>query len=229
MVAPEFDSLIELDLATIAPCAAGPSQPHQWRKLAGVGDAFNDSLKDDGVPQNSSEKALDTFHYPSFVSKLTHGTISIAAITSCTNTANPHQVIQAGLLARNAKARGLKSKPWVKTSLAPGSRVVADYLNEADLLADFSSLGFDLAGFGCMTCIGNSGPLEPHIDVLVDQGLKTVAVLSGNRNFEGRVHPKVQQAYLMSPALVVAYALTGTIHTDIQRDSMGTDQGGRPV
>ncbi|MGY2215321.1 aconitate hydratase AcnA [Pseudomonas sp. PE-S1G-1] len=227
---PHFDDLIELDLAAIEPSVAGPHQPHQWRKLADAAPSFRQDIlgEREGVIARSSDTETEYFE-PSFGQALTHGAISLAAITSCTNTANPSQMIQAGLLARNAQRRGLRSKPWVKTSLSPGSRVVADYLEKADLLRDFSILGFDLAGFGCMTCIGNSGSLEEHMERFSDQGLKTVVVLSGNRNFEGRVNPRVQIGYLASPALVVAYALAGTINMDIQAEPLGQDSAGNDV
>lgn len=227
---PHFDDLIELDLAAIEPSVAGPHQPHQWRKLADAAPSFRQDIlgEREGVIARSSDTETEYFE-PSFGQALTHGAISLAAITSCTNTANPSQMIQAGLLARNAQRRGLRSKPWVKTSLSPGSRVVADYLEKADLLRDFSILGFDLAGFGCMTCIGNSGSLEEHMERFSDQGLKTVVVLSGNRNFEGRVNPRVQVGYLASPALVVAYALAGTINMNIQTEPLGQDSAGNDV
>jgi aconitate hydratase len=157
------------------------------------------------------------------------GAVVIAAITSCTNTANPDVMIQAGLLARKARGLGLHPKPWVKTSLSPGSQVVADYLRASGLLDDLAALGFDLTGFGCMTCIGNSGRLEPHMESLADRGFKGVAVLSGNRNFAGRVNPKVPAGYLASPALVVAYALAGTIDIDIGAEPVARDAAGRDV
>ncbi|WP_223543882.1 aconitate hydratase AcnA [Pseudomonas sp. BF-B-28] len=227
---PHFDDLIELDLSAIEPSVAGPHQPHQWRKLADAAPSFRQDIlgEREGIIARSSDSEAEYFE-PSFGQALSHGAISLAAITSCTNTANPSQMIQAGLLARNAQRRGLRSKPWVKTSLSPGSRVVADYLEKADLLSDFSALGFDLAGFGCMTCIGNSGSLEEHMERFSDQGLKTVVVLSGNRNFEGRVNPRVQVGYLASPALVVAYALAGTIDMDIQTEPLGQDAAGNDV
>jgi aconitate hydratase A / 2-methylisocitrate dehydratase len=194
---PVFDELIELDLAQVEPSVAGPHQPHQRQSLAHAGASFH---------QHVSAQKQDFFE-PSFQVPITHGAVVMSAITSCTNTANPAQMIQAGLFARNAHARGLTRKPWVKTSLSPGSRVVADYLEAAGLLEDFAALGFDLAGFGCMTCIGNSGSLERHVETFAEQGLKGVVVLSGNRNFEGRVNPKVPAGYLASPALCVAYAI----------------------
>lgn len=228
---PVFTEVIHLDLASIEPSVAGPHQPHQWQPLAEAANSFRAELRAEpaaALIARSSQAAADYFE-PSFGQPLTHGAISIAAITSCTNTANPSQMIQAGLLARRARMRGLTRKPWVKTSLSPGSRVVADYLGEADLLSDFAALGFELAGFGCMTCIGNSGTFEAHVEAFADQGLKTVVVLSGNRNFEGRVNPKAQFGYLASPALVVAYALAGSIDVDLEQAALGLDQTGQPV
>ena len=228
---PAFTEVIAVDLALIEPSVAGPHQPHQWRPLGDAAKSFHDEVLDKraNLIASSAAQAPAEYFEPSFGQPLTHGAISIAAITSCTNTANPSQMIQAGLFARNARRRGLQPKPWVKTSLSPGSRVVADYLNKAGLMEDFSALGFDLAGFGCMTCIGNSGQLESHMEAFADQGLQTVVVLSGNRNFEGRVNPKVQIGYLASPALVVAYALAGTIDTDLLHQPLGQDAEGRDV
>jgi aconitate hydratase len=153
----------------------------------------------------------------------------LAAITSCTNTSNANLMIQAGLLARNANRLGLRVKPWVKTSLSPGSRTVADYLRDAGLMADLEALGFHVVGFGCMTCIGSSGPLEPHVEAMADAGLQGAGVLSGNRNFEGRVQPKMAAGYLASPPLVVAYALLGTIMRDIRETPLGKDAEGNDV
>jgi len=224
---PQFDELIDLDLASIEPSVAGPHQPHQRQSLANAAASFRDGVMGGG--NLIAGPAEQSFFEPSFGEPITHGAVVMSAITSCTNTANPSQMIQAGLLARNARALGLTSKPWVKTSLSPGSQVVADYLAEANLLEDFSALGFDLAGFGCMTCIGNSGKLEEHVEVFADQGLKGVVVLSGNRNFEGRVNPKLQAGYLASPALCVAYAIAGTIDIDLESQPLGQDQQGQPV
>jgi aconitate hydratase len=227
LVEPQFDELIELDLASIEPSVAGPHQPHQRQKLSDVAASFRREVMGGG--NLIAGPAPQSFFEPSFLQPITHGAVVMAAITSCTNTANPAQMIQAGLLARKARQLGLKRKPWVKTSLSPGSRVVADYLADANLLEDFSALGFDLAGFGCMTCIGNSGSLEEHVDVFADQGLKGVVVLSGNRNFEGRVNPKVPAGYLASPALCVAYAIAGTIDIDLQAQPLAEDSAGKPV
>jgi len=224
---PEFDEVIDLDLAEIEPSVAGPHQPHQRQKLSDAAASFRREVMGEGKLINVP--VAQSFFEPSFGQPITHGAVVMSAITSCTNTANPAQMIQAGLLARKARERGLQRKPWVKTSLSPGSRVVADYLKEARLLEDFSALGFDLAGFGCMTCIGNSGSLEAHVDTFADQGLKGVVVLSGNRNFEGRVNPKIPAGYLASPALCVAYAIAGTIDIDLQADPLAIDRDGKPV
>lgn len=224
---PQFDELIELDLASIEPSVAGPHQPHQRQSLSAAGASFRkEVLGGEGL---IAGPAAAEFFEPSFGQAISHGAVVMSAITSCTNTANPSLMIQAGLLARRARALGLQRKPWVKTSLSPGSQVVADYLGEAGLLEDFSALGFDLAGFGCMTCIGNSGKLEEHVEAFADQGLKGVVVLSGNRNFEGRVNPKIPAGYLASPALCVAYAIAGSIAIDLGRDALGQDRAGRPV
>src|SRR6185295_15640473 len=162
--------------------------------------------------------------------ELGHGAVVIAAITSCTNTSNPSVLMAAGLLARAAVARGLRSRPWVKTSLAPGSQVVTDYLTEAGVMADLETLGFHLAGYGCTTCIGNSGPVDDAIAAAVKDGnLVVVSVLSGNRNFEGRVNPVVRANYLASPPLVVAYALAGTMNIDLETEPLGIGSDGAPV
>lgn len=224
---PQFDELIELDLASIEPSVAGPYQPHQRQPLSRSGVSFQEHVLGGG--NLIAGPKAEQFFEPSFGAPISHGAVVISAITSCTNTANPAQMIQAGLLARNARRLGLQRKPWVKTSLSPGSQVVADYLAEADLLQDFSALGFDLAGFGCMTCIGNSGKLEEHVEAFADQGLKGVVVLSGNRNFEGRVNPKVPAGYLASPALCVAFAIAGTVEIDLTCEALGHDSAGNPV
>ncbi|MEE1925192.1 aconitate hydratase AcnA [Pseudomonas sp. 148P] len=224
---PQFDELIELDLASLEPSVAGPHQPHQRQPLSAAGASFREEVL--GGEGLIAGPAAQTFFEPSFGEAIGHGAVVMSAITSCTNTANPALMIQAGLLARRARQLGLQRKPWVKTSLSPGSRVVADYLAEAGLLEDFSALGFDLAGFGCMTCIGNSGKLEAHVEDFAEQGLKGVVVLSGNRNFEGRVNPRVPAGYLASPALCVAYAIAGRIDIDLTRDPLGAGADGQPV
>ena len=219
-----FDDEIELDLATVEPCLAGPYLPHQRQSLADVPQSFRD-----GVVAKYAKAPDATFVAPTFAEPLEHGALVLAAITSCTNTSNANLMIAAGLLARNARRRGLQVKPWVKTSLSPGSRTVADYLRDAGLMDDLEALGFHVVGFGCMTCIGSSGPLESHVETLVDAGLLGAGVLSGNRNFEGRVNPKMAAGYLASPPLVVAYALLGTIMRDIERTPLGSDRDGKPV
>lgn len=224
---PRFDELIELDLASIEPSVAGPHQPHQRQPLSAAAASFKEGVLGGG--QLIAGPAPREFFEPAFAEPITHGAVVISAITSCTNTANPAQMIQAGLLARRARRLGLTRKPWVKTSLSPGSQVVADYLGAAGLLEDFAALGFDLAGFGCMTCIGNSGQLEPRVEAFADQGLKGVVVLSGNRNFEGRVNPKVPAGYLASPALCVAYAIAGRIDLDLTTEPLGKDLQGNAV
>lgn len=218
---PEFDEVIEFDLSQIKPSVAGPALPHERQDLATAAESF--------IKSKADRKKIHVVD-PEFENiVIDHGLVLMAAITSCTNTANTSQMIQAGLLARKAREFGLKAKSWVKTSLSPGSRVVADYLEKADLLSDFSSLGFDLVGFGCMTCIGNSGSLESHANDWVEQGLEGVVVLSGNRNFPSRVNPKLLSGYLASPALCVAYAIAGTILINIEKDPLALDQAGKPV
>jgi aconitate hydratase len=219
-----FDERIELDLSAIEPCVAGPYLPQQRQGLSAVETSFREHV----VARHAADAAA-TFVAPGFDQPLAHGSLVLAAITSCTNTANPRLMIQAGLLARNARRRGLRVPPWVKTSLSPGSRVVSDYLTDAGLTAPLEDLGFHVVGFGCMTCIGSSGPLEPRVDGLVDQGLLGAGVLSGNRNFEGRVHPKLAGGYLTSPPLVIAYAIAGTVMIDISRDPIAKDEQGRDV
>jgi aconitate hydratase A / 2-methylisocitrate dehydratase len=211
--APEFTAIVEIDLSTVEPSVSGPSRPQDRVPLRDAPAAFRKS-----------------FQKPRENSGLKDGDVVIAAITSCTNTSNPAVMIGAGLLARNAVARGLKPRPWVKTSLSPGSRVVADYLAKSGLQAPLDALGFQPTGFGCMTCMGNSGPLPPEVDAAIRAGgLTTVAVLSGNRNFEGRVHPAVRANFLASPPLVVAYALAGSVLVDLAAEPLGEDPQGRPV
>lgn len=229
---PHFDTLLEIDLSHIAPSVAGPHQPHQRHPLSELPASYRQLAR----PTKPAPEPLATSRHgdlgadqPEWGQDLDHGAVVIAAITSCTNTANPAEVIQAGLLARRARERGLTRKPWVKTSLSPGSRVVAAYLRDSGLQGDFDALGFSLAGIGCMTCIGNSGSLIPAVEARVDAGLDGVAVLSGNRNFQGRVNPRLSSGYLMSPALVVAYAIAGDVSRDLTREPLATDAEGRPV
>jgi aconitate hydratase len=220
---PSFDALVELDLASVVPSVAGPNRPQDRVALPNVPASFQKAFGDRDV---SVPVALDGA--PG--AELRDGSVVIAAITSCTNTSNPSVMVAAGLLARNAVARGLRTRPWVKTSLAPGSRVVTDYLEAAGLTPYLDQLGFQLVGYGCTTCIGNSGPLPDAVDQAIVTGeLAVAAVLSGNRNFEGRIHPRVRASYLASPPLVVAYALVGRVDIDLQNEPLGTDESGQPI
>ena len=215
---PVYSELVELDLSTVVPSLAGPARPQDRVSLAGAGASYRTALGREPKTQ------------PAAGHDVSDGDVVIAAITSCTNTSNPQVMVAAGLVAQRAVERGLTSKPWVKTSLAPGSRVVMDYLERAQLIQPLEALGFYLVGFGCTTCIGNSGPLEAGISEAVSAGeLSVAAVLSGNRNFEGRIHPDVRLNYLASPPLVVAYALAGTMDVDLTTDPIGTDRDGRDV
>lgn len=215
---PSYAKVIDIDLSAVVPSMAGPSRPDARVDLAGVAQAFNNTI------------ALKKKSEVGDASEIGDGSVVIAAITSCTNTSNPAVMIGAGLLARNARRRGLQPKPWVKTSLSPGSRVVADYLKVSGLQAELDALGFNVVGFGCMSCMGNSGPLpEPILKAIETRQLATVAVLSGNRNFDARVHNSVQVNFLASPPLVVAYSLTGSIRTDLTQEPLGHDDQGAAV
>jgi aconitate hydratase len=239
---PRFSEQIELDLGQVVPSLAGPKRPQDRISLSDAQSAFRAALRD-YVPTNARQAdAYDEAVAESFPASdppaahkspphtLRHGDVVIAAITSCTNTSNPSVMIGAGILARNALARGLQSKPWVKTSLAPGSKVVTEYLDRAGLTESLEQLGFNLVGYGCTTCIGNSGPLPEEISQAVGEGdLAVASVLSGNRNFEGRINPDVKMNYLASPPLCVAYALAGTMDIDIAADPLGHDAEGRDV
>jgi aconitate hydratase A / 2-methylisocitrate dehydratase len=217
---PAYSEYCELDLATVEPSLAGPKRPQDRVALPETGPAFRDAL---GRPPMAVRGVGRAEH-------LADGAVVIAAITSCTNTSNPAVLVAAGLVARRAVERGLTVPPWVKTSLAPGSRVVVDYLERAELVEPLEALGFYLAGFGCTTCIGNSGPLLEGVSELVaEHDLSVAAVLSGNRNFEGRIHPDVRQNYLASPPLVVAFALAGTVDRDLTAEPLGTGGDGEPV
>ncbi|MBF0391113.1 MAG: aconitate hydratase AcnA [Alphaproteobacteria bacterium] len=221
---PVFTDVLELDLASVEPCLSGPKRPQDRVLLSAAAQGFAESLPQLSAKADPSTKiAIDGY-------AIGHGDVVIAAITSCTNTSNPSVLIAAGLLARNAVAKGLTRKPWVKTSLAPGSQVVADYLSSAGLQAPLDQLGFNIAGFGCTTCIGNSGPLDEPIAKAIDGNeLVVAAVLSGNRNFEGRISPHVKANYLASPPLVVAYALAGSMNVDLTTEPLGTGSDGQPV
>ena len=228
MPEPVFTDTLELDLSSVEPSLAGPKRPQDRVSLKNASAAFQSELtKSLGVPANDvgTRVAVAGKNY-----EIGHGDVVIAAITSCTNTSNPYVMIGAGLVARKARERGLTPKPWVKTSLAPGSQVVTEYLDKSGLAKDLDALGFNLVGYGCTTCIGNSGPLEDAIaEAIEDNKLVAVSVLSGNRNFEGRVHPNVRANYLASPPLVVAYSLLGTMNEDITAASLGTGKDGKPV
>ncbi len=228
--APEalFTDTLELNLRKVQPSLAGPKRPEGRQDLWQVKRNFKAALESDYLKKPSQMKKRAAVAGHNF--DLGHGDVVIAAITSCTNTSNPSVLMAAGLLARNARAKGLSTKPWVKTSLAPGSQVVSEYLQRAGLQKDLDALGFNLVGFGCTTCIGNSGPLAPEISAAInDNGIVAASVLSGNRNFEGRVSPDVQANYLASPPLVVAYALAGTVRLDLTREPLGTAKDGAPV
>lgn len=223
---PLFTDVLELDLGSVEPCISGPSRPHDRIALSAAAGTFAELRGTAGV--NEVRSVTATNHGETF--ELKDGAILIAAITSCTNTSNPSVMIGAGLLARKAAALGLKAQPWVKTTLGPGSRVVSNYLDQAGLTADLDALGFNVVGFGCTACIGNSGPLdEPIATAVKDNDLLGCSILSGNRNFEGRIHPLVKMNFLASPPLVVAYAIAGSMDVDLTRDALGTDGDGNPV
>jgi len=231
-VEPEFSSKLELDLGSVEPSVAGPKRPQDRHTLGGARksflDVFPDAVPSEGASAN--ERGGAAVLERSATDKLTHGSVVIAAITSCTNTSNPSVMIAAGLVARKARALGLKPKAWVKTSLAPGSKVVTEYLTKSGLQEDMDAVGFNTVGYGCTTCIGNSGPLPEEVSKVVqDENLTVVSVLSGNRNFEGRVNAEVKANYLMSPPLVVAYAFAGTIHLDLAKDPIATAPNGQDV
>jgi aconitate hydratase len=230
---PDYSERLTLDLSTIVPSLAGPARPQDRVRLDQAGSEFRRSVvkvlgrgSEEEPPSNPTPVALEDGR--SF--EVDHGHVVIAAITSCTNTSNPSVMVAAGLLARNAVEKGLSVKPWVKTTLAPGSKVVMDYYEKAGLVPYLDKLGFNLVGYGCTTCIGNSGPLLTPISEAVASGdLAVVSVLSGNRNFEGRISPDVRMNYLASPPLVVAYALAGSMAVDLVEDPLGTDPDGNPV
>ncbi len=232
---PEFTDVVELDLGTVEACVAGPKRPQDRVRLFDLKPAFRKALTNEkglhgfGLSEEDLSRKVPVVRNGQ-KAELTHGSVVIAAITSCTNTSNPSVLVAAGLVAKKAVEKGLRSKPYVKTSLAPGSRVVTEYLRQAGLLEPLAELGFHVVGYGCTTCIGNSGPLPPEVAKAITEGdLVVAAVSSGNRNFEGRVHPLVQAHYLMSPPLVVAYALAGTVDFDMANDPLGYDQDGNPV
>ncbi len=224
----DYSDLLELDMGTVEPSIAGPKRPQDRIALSSADSAFKKDLK--AAVADRAEGGSATANLDGENVEISDGAVLIAAITSCTNTSNPAVMIAAGLLARNARKKGLNTKPWVKTSLAPGSKVVTDYLEKSNLLDDLDAMGFYTVGYGCTTCIGNSGPLKPEIAEAIQNGnIVGCSVLSGNRNFEGRIHPLVQMNYLASPPLVVAYALTGRMDMNVQNDPLGKDNDGNPV
>jgi aconitate hydratase len=231
--AADYTDVLELDLATVEPSLAGPKRPQDRVPLSKARTVYQTALKvmaEERTRKNPTATGHAEILLDGVKTELRDGQVSIAAITSCTNTSNPYVLVAAGLLARNAAKLGLKSKPWVKTSLAPGSRVVTDYLVKAGLLAPLEAVGFNVVGYGCTTCIGNSGPLKPEISAGIKAGdIVATSVLSGNRNFEGRVHPEIKMNFLASPPLVVAYALAGTMDVDLQTDVLGHGPDGTPV
>jgi aconitate hydratase len=229
----DYTDVVELDLSTVEPSLAGPKRPQDRVPLTKAKSVYRSSVKK-MAEERTQKNPKATGSAPAKVGDVSFevkdGAVLIAAITSCTNTSNPAVLVAAGLLARNALKHGLNVKPWVKTSLAPGSRVVTDYLTKAGLLHDLEQLGFYTVGYGCTTCIGNSGPLKPEISEAVRVGdVVACAVLSGNRNFEGRVHPEIKMNFLASPPLVVAYALAGSLDVDITTEPLGTGKDGKPV
>jgi aconitate hydratase len=231
--AADYSGVVELDLSTVEPSLAGPKRPQDRVPLRSAKKVYESSVKkmaDERTQKNPQATGVATASVGGKSFEVKDGAVLIAAITSCTNTSNPAVLVAAGLLARNANARGLTSKPWVKTSLAPGSRVVTDYLQKAGLLKELEGLGFFTVGYGCTTCIGNSGPLKPEISEAVKSAdVVACSVLSGNRNFEGRVHPEIKMNFLASPPLVVAYALAGSLDIDITTEPLGLGKDGKPV
>ena len=231
--AADYTDIVELDLATVEPSLAGPKRPQDRVPLRSAKSVYRTSVQkmaDERTQKTPLASGKGTAILAGKSVEIKDGAVLIAAITSCTNTSNPAVLVAAGLLARNANARGLTAKPWVKTSLAPGSRVVTDYLQKAGLLSELEALGFYTVGYGCTTCIGNSGPLKPEISEAVKAGdIIACSVLSGNRNFEGRVHPEVKMNFLASPPLVVAYALAGSLDVDITTEPLALGKDGKPV
>jgi len=223
-----YSDVLELDMGTVEPSIAGPKRPQDRIALSAAAKTCREHLVTATAKRAGGGSATASIDGEQV--QISDGAVLIAAITSCTNTSNPAVMVAAGLLARNANAKGLKAKPWVKTSLAPGSKVVTDYLERAELLDDLDALGFYTVGYGCTTCIGNSGPLKPEIaDAVQSADIVGTSVLSGNRNFEGRIHPLVRMNFLASPPLVVAYALAGNMEVDLLNDPLGEDGDGNPV
>lgn len=225
----EYSEYLELDLSTVVPSISGPKRPQDRIELSDAKAQFAKDIHNYAQP-GEEQKSVNVSMADGREFELKNGAVAIASITSCTNTSNPSVMMAAGLLARNARKKGLNSKPWVKTSIAPGSKVVTDYYTKAGLIEDLEALNFFIVGYGCTTCIGNSGPLEPEIsEAIQDNDLAVTAVLSGNRNFEGRISPDVKMNYLASPPLVIAYALAGTMDFDFENQPLGQDQDGNDV
>jgi len=225
----EYSEYLELDLSTVVPSISGPKRPQDRIELSDAKSQFAKDIHNYAAPGEES-KSVDVSTADGRNFELANGAVAIASITSCTNTSNPSVMMAAGLLARNARKRGLNSKPWVKTSIAPGSKVVTEYYNKAGLIEDLEALNFYIVGYGCTTCIGNSGPLDSEIsNSIQDNDLSVTAVLSGNRNFEGRISPDVKMNYLASPPLVIAYALAGTMDFDFENQPLGKDSDGVDV
>ena len=225
----EYSEYIELDLSTVVPSISGPKRPQDRIELSDAKNQFAKDIHNYAAP-GEENKSVDVTTGSGENFELANGAVAIASITSCTNTSNPSVMMAAGLLARNARKRGLNSKPWVKTSIAPGSKVVTNYYEKAGLIEDLEALNFYIVGYGCTTCIGNSGPLDPEIsNSIQDNDLSVTAVLSGNRNFEGRISPDVKMNYLASPPLVIAYALAGTMDFDFENQPLGKDSDGVDV
>ncbi|SEN48628.1 aconitase [Amphibacillus marinus] len=233
---PEFTELVEISLAELEPSLSGPKRPQDLILLSDMKQMFNEAItapagnQGFGLDKAEFNKEVKVKHPSGVTSKMKTGSLAIAAITSCTNTSNPYVMLGSGLLAKNAVEKGLTVPEYVKTSLAPGSKVVTRYLEDAGLMSYLNELGFNLVGYGCTTCIGNSGPLAKEVEeAIIEEDLTVASVLSGNRNFEGRIHPLVKANYLASPPLVVAYALAGTVDVDLKTDPLGFDQNGEPV
>ncbi len=233
---PEYSDVVELDLATVVPSLAGPKRPQDRVELTAMKQTFNEAVRTPiekggfGLSEDDLKKEATVEHAGGEKTVMKNGAVVITAITSCTNTSNPSVLVGAGLVAQKAVAKGLKKPAYVKSSLTPGSRVVTDYLQEAGLLNSLEALGFHVAGYGCATCIGNSGPLPEEVgQAIADNDLTVAAVLSGNRNFEGRIHAQVKANYLASPPLVVAYAIAGTVDIDLTTEPLGYDQNDQPV
>ncbi|KAK0055795.1 cytoplasmic aconitate hydratase-like isoform X1 [Biomphalaria pfeifferi] len=232
---PHYSEVVHLDLSTVVPCCSGPKRPHDKVAVSEMKDDFNKCLtnkigfKGFAIPPEKLNTTVP-FVFENQEYTLTHGSVVIAAITSCTNTSNPSVMLGAGLLAKNAVEAGLKVAPYIKTSLSPGSGVVTYYLRESGVTTYLEQLGFNIVGYGCMTCIGNSGPLPDEVSEAIEKGdLVVCGILSGNRNFEGRIHPLTRANYLASPPLVIAYALAGTVDVDFEKDPLGTGSDGKPI